>query len=696
MTQKNYAWFVTMVVFLTITLGGCKSERSDQILLDEDFSVLSIGPISPKVGPETEHHFYKSLIPQGNWTLTCFQNRESDDIWRVLAVDGRKTMVQTYRSKVNYTHPMIDAGDTIWRDYEVRVEMTPLEVKGRTGIAFRLNNDRCYYFFGMNDNKAVVLKMQHGKGFRKENVTFLASQPFEWKANQKYALKVIVQGENFTASIDEKALFTLSDALFSNGKIALQADNPAQFHSVKVVTTAREYERIVRTRASIEEESALLQSKNPKLVVWKKIATKGFGIGRSIRFGDLDGDNKMDMLLGQLKDHSYPWNRFSELGCLTAITMEGKILWQTGTPDLQSANQSNDVAFQIFDIDGDGKNEVIYTKDCMLNIAEGATGKIKRSIKTPEKRQEQKAMDYSLVPGEVIKVWDRILGDCLFFCDLRGVGQPRDIIIKDMYQTFWVLDEKLNIRWSANCTTGHYPYARDIDKDGNEELFIGYSMFKDGPQPVWSWDGTVKDHCDGVAVVNLHGSQDADFTVINAASDEGILFANTKGEIQKHLYLGHVQNPVTANFRDDLPGLETITVNFWGNQGIFHFFDANGKIYKDLEPIHYGSMCLPVNWTGKSEEFFLITPNVTQGGMFDGWGRKVVAFPDDGHPDRCNAVLDVTGDARDEIFVWDQDEIWIYTQQDNPLKGAIYKPLRNKLFNYSNYLSSVSEPGWTE
>ncbi len=693
---KNFPFCFIILLFISIIIAGCRTEAVDQILLNEDFSSLSIGPISPKVGPETEHHFYKSLIPQGIWTLTCFQNRESDDIWRVLEVAGRKTMVQTYRSKVNFTHPMIDAGDSIWRDYQVHVEMTPLEVKGRTGIAFRLKNDRCYYFFGMNDKEAVLLKMNHGKGFRKENVVFLASRAFEWKANQKYALKVIAQGDRFTASIDEETLFTLRDTLFSNGKIALQSDNPAQFHSVKVFTTAREADRIITTNKSIRQELSQLQAQNPLPVVWKKIPTNGFGVGRSIRFGDLDGDNKIDMLLGQLKDHSYPWNRFSELGCLTAITMEGKVLWQTGTPDLQSVNQSNDVAFQIFDIDGDGKNEVIYTMDCRLIIAEGSTGKIKMSVRTPEKRQEQRAMDYSLAPKEVIKVWDRILGDCLFFCDLRGTGRPRDFIIKDMYQTFWVLDENLHIRWSANCTTGHYPYARDIDKDGKDELFIGYSMFRDNPQPVWSWDGKIKDHCDGVSVVDLQGVTGSDFTVINAASDEGILFANTKGEIQKHLYLGHVQNPVTANFRDDLPGLETITVNFWGNQGIFHFFDAGGKVYKDLEPVHYGSMCLPVNWTGKSEEFFVLTPNIVQGGMFDGMGRKVVAFPDDGHPDMCNAVLDVTGDARDEVFVWDQNEIWVYTQDNNPLKGRLYKPVRNKLYNYSNYLSSVSEPGWIE
>ena len=31
-------------------------------------------------------------------------------------------------------------------------------------------------------------------------------------------------------------------------------------------------------------------------------------------------------------------------------------------------------------------------------------------------------------------------------------------------------------------------------------------------------------------------------------------------------------------------------------------------------------------------------------------------------------MLDVTGDARDEIVLWDQNRVWIYTQ-DRPFKG---------------------------
>jgi len=71
-------------------------------------------------------------------------------------------------------------------------------------------------------------------------------------------------------------------------------------------------------------------------------------------------------------------------------------------------------------------------------------------------------------------------------------------------------------------------------------------------------------------------------------------------------------------------------------------------------------------------------------------------FPDDGHPDMCNAVLDITGDCRDEIVVWNPEELWIYTQSDNPKPGKLYKPVRNPLYNYSNYQATVSLPGWSE
>ena len=107
-------------------------------------------------------------------------------------------------------------------------------------------------------------------------------------------------------------------------------------------------------------------------------------------------------------------------------------------------------------------------------------------------------------------------------------------------------------------------------------------------------------------------------------------------------------------------------------------------------------MLLPVNWTGKPQEFWILSPNVENGGGYDGWGRKVFEFPNDGHPDMAVMALDLTGDSRDEIVVWDPFEIWIYTQSDNPRPGKLYQPKRSPLYNESNYRAQVSLPGWSD
>jgi hypothetical protein len=127
-----------------------------------------------------------------------------------------------------------------------------------------------------------------------------------------------------------------------------------------------------------------------------------------------------------------------------------------------------------------------------------------------------------------------------------------------------------------------------------------------------------------------------------------------------------------------------------------NYYDANGKIFHDFEPAQHGSMCLPVNWTGKPPEYWILSPNVEEGGMFDGWGRRVFQFPADGHPDMCVTALDLTGDCRDEIVVWDPFEVWIYTQSDSPKSGKLYQPKHSPLYNESNYRANISLPRWAD
>ncbi|MBI5692481.1 MAG: hypothetical protein HZC55_20555 [Verrucomicrobia bacterium] len=678
------------LVLLAASTPLLKSASAPETVFHDDFSALKVEMLSAGVvGAEAEYHYVPKTGRQGNWEISCFRSEASQRAWRVLREGGfgRKFVYQASTStkeESSYTHPMLIAGDPLWGDYTLTVRFAPESRDNGSGVIFRYRNDRCLYFFGVNGSEAQLLLLNHGTGYRKSTVTTLARQACTWQVGEELTATVEVAGPKIQARLSNGASLAAEDATFLQGRIGLLADVPTRFLDVRVTMrpeARRRTEVAIRDR---EDTEARLQAANPQMVVWKKIPTEGFGTGRNVRFGDLDGDGRLEIVIAQVKNHG-PKDRNSEVGCLTALTLDGKRLWQSGEPDLWRDRLTSDVAFQVHDLDRDGKAEVIYCRDQELVVADGLTGAVKRKIPTPASPKPTKKNDpHNKFP--------RILGDSIYFLDLRGQGYPGDLILKDRYSTLWAYNDRLELLWTASCNTGHFGYAADIDGDGKDEFAIGYSLFDHDGRKLWSLDDQIKDHADAVAIVRLH-PDDPRPTLFNAASDEGVFWTDLQGKILRHLHLGHVQSPTLANFRDDLPGLETVTINFHANQGIVHFFDSRMKVYHDCEPSQHGSMMMPLNWTGRSEEFWVLSPNVDEG-VYDGWGRRVLRFPADGHPEMTYTVLDLTGDCRDEIVVWDAHEMWIYTQADNPKSGKLYRPKRNPLYNQSNYQANVSLPGW--
>ncbi len=683
MRKSSFVVYTLAAIITTTGAGADLTEDLPAVLLDDGFSGLRTGLMMNAVGAHTEYHYLPHASQRGNWAVSAFKSYGSQRAWRVIEEGDGRAMLQSYENNLRHTHPMLITGDPLWRNYRITADFAPASAKGQSGILFRYRNDRCYYFFGVDGPRAVLKMVRHATAFHQPYEKVLAEKTCSRTPGKYLNVQIDVDVSYIQAKLSNGVVLEARDTTYPLGKIGLMSDVPTRYKNIKVTTTRPEKEYLQKRVADREEELRRLQAVNPRPVVWRKIDTEGFGVGRNLRFGDLNDDGQIDVLIGQVLHHG-PKDRNSELSCLTAVTLDGKTLWQIGEPDQWKDQLTNDVGFQVHDLDGDGRTEVVYCMGMELIVADGASGRTKYKAKTPKMPDDIKA-PYNKFP--------RILGDSLYFCDVRGTGHPGDIIIKTRYRHFWVLNDRLEVLWDAACNTGHYPYACDIDGDGKDEISIGYSLFDNDGTLLWTLDEQLKDHADGVAIVRFKPG--SELRLLCAASDEGMFFADMEGHILKHHYIGHVQNPAIANFRDDLPGLEAVSINFWGNQGIIHLYNAGGDIYHDFEPCQHGSMCLPINWTGSSQEYFVLSADPEQGGLFDGHGRCVVKFPADGHPDMCNAVLDITGDCRDEIVVWDPFELWVYTQHDNPRKGRLYRPRRNPLYNHSNYLTTVSLPGWS-
>jgi len=353
-----------------------------EIVFHDDFSTMEVGMVSAGViGAEAEYHYLPETAPHGNWEVSCFRSEASQRAWRVIREDGfgAKLMLQastSTRAESAYTHPILVAGDPHWGDYTLSVVFAPESKANWSGAVFRYRNDRCFYFFGLKEDKACLFLLNHGTGFRKSVLKMLAEKPFAYALNAELKAVVTVKGNHIRGELPNGLMLEADDRTFPQGRIGLLADVPTRFKQVTVAMSPESKALVQQQITRRQQEEARLQAANPPMVVWKKIATGGFGTGRCVRFGDLDGDGKIDVLIAQVKNHG-PKDRNSEVGCLTAMTFEGKMLWQSGEPDLWQ-RLTGDVACQIHDVDHDGKCEVFYCRDFELVIAEGATGKVNR------------------------------------------------------------------------------------------------------------------------------------------------------------------------------------------------------------------------------------------------------------------------------------------------------------------------------
>ncbi len=670
-------------------------KTNKHILLNEDFSDFAIGPF-PYDHDHSAMGEYHTVIEDGyhgNWydPITNWDYKGPSWIVTASAMDGNHFMEQMRicHPKDKGAIPVLRAGDEDWSDYTATVKLRPFIDSDICGFLFRYQTSMMHYGLFLVKDRVVLQKV-----IKTDRIT-IGEAPFKWSADDFYTMKTVLKGSSIKCYINDSLVIEAEDSEYSYGAIALSATMPTQYESVKVEASEEEYKELEERR---KEHASIIQKKMsmfPQPQLYKKIDLGNFGAGRQIRFGHLTGTDELFFIMCQHQRRIYK-DRYPFISAMTAVSLDtGEILWQIGTPrdDEDVIYLTTDLPFQIYDINGDGKDEVIASWDFKLFILDGATGKVIKSIDTPENVEPTEGMCGLEFKEYAFK---RLNVDAIRIVNVSGKEKPSDILIKDRYSRLWVYDKNLNLKWKfSKYNTGHFPFSYDIDRDGKDEIFSCYNLVDHDGKLIWSLPIN-KDHTDEIIIGDIKA--DGKDTIAIVSGWEGFMVLDAEGNILVKDINGHGQRISVGSYIPELKGLEICTTTYWGNNAIVYMHDCNGKELWHKEMLINGNTLAPVNWDGSGQDLIMLNGDVKEGGLMDGEGDVVVKFPDDGHPTLCSEVIDITGDCRDEIVLWDRKQMYIYTQDREAKESlnGVYHPIKYPHYNSSNYRGEYSFPRFSK
>ncbi|MFD1956030.1 hypothetical protein ACFSL6_18095 [Paenibacillus thailandensis] len=363
--------------------------------------------------------------------------------------------------------------------------------------------------------------------------------------------------------------------------------------------------------------------------------------------GDLNGDGRAELLLVQPDNRQDVRYIPHQVQCLTAFDLDGRLLWQTGKPDPGAGSQGSDYPAQIYDLDGDGRLEVLCVMNDRFVVLDGETGTEKASYGLPSPHAH----------------------DCIIIANLSGGPHPSDIILKDRYHQLWAVDREFNPLWTYQGNPGHFPWVCDLDGDGRDEVMAGYDLLNHRGERLWSC-ADLEDHADCIWVGDVNGDGLPELVIGGSVT---VMYDREGRELWRYSGSVESQHIALGRFRPELPGLQIAGLDRLvreddgkgrkGKDALFLLDCEGNELWKeDRKTDGWLTIAETLqNWRAGSGQDYILA--YRRGGgvypsLYDGHMNVVAEFREDGYV----VHADLLGSGTEQVIVYGDTKASVFAE----------------------------------
>ena len=397
----------------------------------------------------------------------------------------------------------------------------------------------------------------------------------------------------------------------------------------------------------------------PVMPAWKLIEMDPDFSGQWLVTGDLDNDGEMEFVSAR--------NHNQAVTAMSAYKLDGTLLWKWGQAGTGSSKLSYDVPAQIYDVDGDGNNEVILSEPGSLVVLDGVSGKEKMRFPLPEGLE---------------------VADCIAFANLSGGERASDILIKTRYTRQWAYSSEWKELWNWTPKNGHktchYPTPVDLDGDGRDEILAGYTMLDHDGTELWTFGSEkvklASGHLDCCRVAEKGDTPEEFRFAVTCCGANLVALLDGVGNTLWEVAGYHFESIRVAPMSPVLSGKQVFADIDHGSYG-----DSPAWLI-DIDGNHVGTYVTKYNrhhrivdWNGDGLYEIVLANALT---VCDGQGNRVASLGLGGaegdvakeqpgsDPNPLASVCDTTGNGVDDVVLHTDTRIFVYLNPSQPGKES--------------------------